>query len=80
MTPDVKNIDSVVHLKDKLFTALDYPRNLGNVAQGLMRKTHWASYYLTNPNPWYPVPERASILPAIPATVSTFANHRVDRK
>ena len=32
MTIDVKNIHSVVHDKDKLFTVLDYPRNFGNVA------------------------------------------------
>ena len=32
-----------------------------------MRKTHWAAFYLTNPNSWYPVPERARILSAIPA-------------
>ena len=32
MTLDVKNIHSVVHHKDKLFTGLDYPRNFGNVA------------------------------------------------
>ena len=67
MTLDVKNINSVVHHKDKLFTVLDYPRNYVNGAQGLMRTTHWAAYYLTNPNPWYPVPERARILSAIPA-------------
>ena len=53
MTLDVKNIHSVVprHHKDKLFTVLDYPRNFGNVAQGLLRTTHRAAYYLTNPNP-----------------------------
>ena len=32
-----------------------------------MRTTHWAAYYLTNPNSWYSVPERARILSAIPA-------------
>ena len=32
MALDVKNIHSVVHHKDKLFTVLDYPRNSGNVA------------------------------------------------
>ena len=63
----VKNIHSIVHHKDKLFTVLDYPRNFGNVTQGLMRTIHWAAYYLTNPNPWYPVPEHARILSAIPA-------------
>ena len=31
LTQDVKNIHSVVHHKDKLFTMLDYPRNFGNV-------------------------------------------------
>ena len=59
MTLDVKNSYSVVRHKDKLFTVLDYPRNLGNVAkEGSMRTTHWAAYYFTNPNSWYPVPER----------------------
>ena len=43
MTIDVKNIHSVVHDKDKLFTVLDHPRNFGNVAQGLTRTTHWAA-------------------------------------
>ena len=32
MTLDVKNIHSVVEHKDKLFTALDFPRNFGNIA------------------------------------------------
>ena len=59
MTLDVKNSYLVVRHKDKLFTVLDYPRNLGNVAkEGSMRTTHWAAYYFTNPNSWYPVPER----------------------
>ena len=40
MTIDVKNIHSVVHDKDKLFTVLDHPRNFGNVAQGLTRTNH----------------------------------------
>ena len=31
LTQDMKNIHSVVHHKDKLFTMLDYPRNFGNV-------------------------------------------------
>ena len=68
MTLDVKNLYSFVHHKDKLFTVLDYPRKFGNVAkEGLMRTTHWTVYYFTNPNSWYPVPERARILPAVPA-------------
>ena len=68
MTLDVKNVHSVVHHKAKLFTVLDYPRNFGNVAlEGLMRTTHWAAYYFTNPNSWYPLPERARILSAITA-------------
>ena len=67
MTLHVKNIHSIVHHKDKLFTVLDYPRNFGNVTQGLIRTIHWAAYYLTNPNPWYPVPEHARILSVIPA-------------
>ena len=72
MTLDVKNSYSVVRHKDKLFTVLDYPRNLGNVAkEGSMRTTHWAAYYFTNPNSWYPVPERARILSAI-ASISTI--------
>ena len=32
-----------------------------------MRTTHWRAYYLTNPNSWYSLPERARILSAIPA-------------
>ena len=32
MTLNVKNIHSVVHHKDKLFTVLDFPRNFGNIA------------------------------------------------
>ena len=32
-----------------------------------MRTTHWRAYYLTNPNFWYSLPERARILSAIPA-------------
>ena len=32
MTLDVKNIHSVVHHKDNLFTGLDHRRNFGNVA------------------------------------------------
>ena len=66
-TPDVKNILSVVHQKDTLFTMLDYPRNFGNLAKkGLIRTAHGAAYYFTNPNSWYLVPERARIPSAIP--------------
>ncbi|RMX36739.1 hypothetical protein pdam_00023184 [Pocillopora damicornis] len=32
-----------------------------------MKTTYWAVYYLTNPHSWYPVPERARIMSAIPA-------------
>ena len=47
-------------------TVLDYARNFGNAAKdGLNRTTHWAVYYFTNPNSWYPVLERAVILSAI---------------
>ncbi|CAH3151668.1 unnamed protein product [Pocillopora meandrina] len=47
---------------------LDYSRNFGNAAkEGVKRTTHLATYYFTNPNSWYPVPERAMILLAIPA-------------
>ena len=49
-------------------TVLDYSRNFGNAAKyGLNRTTHWAVYYFTNPNSWYPVLERAVILSAIRA-------------
>ena len=49
-------------------TVLDYARNFGNAAKdGLNRTTHWAVYYFTNPNSWYPVLERAVILSAIRA-------------
>ena len=39
MSLDKKNIHSVVHHKDKLFTALDYPRNFGNAAKPVGRCT-----------------------------------------
>ena len=49
-------------------TVLDYPRNFGNAAKdGLKRTTRWVVYYFTNPNSWYPTPDRAMILPAITA-------------
>ena len=59
----VGNIHSVTHHKDQLFTVVDYVRNFGNAAKkSLKRATHWAAYYFTNPNAWYPVPERVMIL------------------
>ena len=77
MTPDVKNIYSVVHHKDKLLTVLDYPRNSGNAAkEGSKRTTHWAVYYFTNPNSWYPVPECSMVLSAITATVNRYYQYR----
>ena len=67
MTLDVENIHSVVHHKDPLCTVLDYARNFGNAAkEGLKRTTHWAAIYFTNPKSWYPVPERAMFLSAMP--------------
>ena len=67
MTLDVENMHSVVHHKDPLCTVLDYARNFGNSAkEGLKRTSHWAAYYFTNPKSWYPVPERAMFLSAIP--------------
>jgi len=67
MTLDVENIHSVVHHKDPLCTVLDYARNFGNAAkEGLKRTTHWAAIYFTNPKSWYPVPERAVFLSAMP--------------
>ena len=67
MTLDVENIHSVVHHKDLLCTVLDYARNIGNAAkEGLKRTSHWAAYYFTNPKSWYPVPECAMFLLAIP--------------
>ena len=66
MTLDVKNIQFIfLHLKDKLFTVLDYTRNFGNAAKESKRKAHWAVYYFTNPNFWYLALERAMILSAI---------------
>ena len=39
----------------------------GNAAkEGLKRTTHWAAIYFTNPKSWYPVPERAMFLSAMP--------------
>ena len=77
MTLDVKNIHSVVHQKDKLFTVLNYSRNFGNAAkEGLKRATHRAVYHITDPNSWYPVPERARILTAIPAIVNRYHQYR----
>ena len=77
MTLDVKNIHSVVHQKDKLFTVLNYSRNFGNAAkEGLKRATHRAVYHITDPSSWYPVPERARILTAIPAIVNRYHQYR----
>ena len=77
MTLDVKNIHSVVHHKDKLFTVLNYQRNFGNATkEGVERATHRAVYYITDPNSWYPVPERAVILTAIPAIVNRYHQYR----
>ena len=77
MTLDVKNIHSVVHHKDKLFTVLNYQRNFWNAAkEGVKRATHRAVYYITDPNSWYPVPERAVILTAIPAVVNRYHQYR----
>ena len=46
MTLNVKNVQSLVCHKDKLFTVLDYPRNLRNEAkEGLKRTTHLVVYY-----------------------------------
>ena len=68
MTLNVKNNHSVLHHKGTLFTVLDYSRNFGNSAkEGVKRTTHLATYYLTNPYSWYPVPEHAMILLVIPA-------------
>ena len=69
MTLDVKNIQFIfLNHKGKLFTVLDYPGDFGDAAkEGLQRKTHWAAYYFTNPNSWYPVLQLAMILSAIPA-------------
>ena len=67
MTLDVENIHSIVHHKDPLCTVLDYARNFGNAAkEGLKRSTHWSAHYFTNRKSWYPVPERAMNLSAIP--------------
>ena len=70
ITLDVKNSHSVVHHKDKLFTVLNYQRNFGNATkEGVKRATHRAVCYITDPNSWYPVPERASSsqpLPPVP--------------
>ena len=77
MTLDVKNIHSVVYHKDQLFTVLNYQRNFGNAAkEGVKRATHRAVYYITDPNSWYPVPERAVILTAIPAVVNRYHQYR----
>ena len=39
----------------------------GNAAkEGLKRTTHWAVIYFKNPKSWYPVPERAMFLSAMP--------------
>ncbi|PFX32698.1 hypothetical protein AWC38_SpisGene2475 [Stylophora pistillata] len=68
MTLDVENIHSVVHHRDPLCTVL-HARNFGNGAKGgIKRTTHWAAIYFTNPKSWYPVPERAVFLSAIPVT------------
>ena len=56
-----------MHYKDPLCTVLDYARNFGNAAkESLKRMTHWAAIYFTNPKSWYPVPERAMFLSAMP--------------
>ena len=69
MTLDVKDIQFIVlHHKDKLFTVLNYSRNLENAAKGGLKRTaHWAPCYFRNPNSWYPVLERATIPSAISA-------------
>ena len=57
-----------LHPERKLFTMLNYLKNFGNAAkEGLKRKIHWAAYYFTNPNSWYPVLELTVMLSAIPA-------------
>ena len=67
MTLDVENIHSVVHHKEPLCTVLDYARNFASAAkEGLKRTSHWAAHYFINPKSWYPVPERAMVLSAIP--------------
>lgn len=46
-----------------------YAKNFGNaVKESLKRTNHWAAFYYTNLKSWYPVPERASRLAAIPLT------------
>ena len=77
MTLDVKNIHSIEHHKDKLFTVLDYSRNFENAAkEGWKTTTHWEVYHFTNPNSWCPVPERALILSATPEIVNRYHQYR----
>ena len=46
---------------------LNYARNLENLAkEGSKGTTQWVAYYFTNLKPWYPAPESAMILSAIP--------------
>ena len=62
----MENFHSVVHHKDPLCAVLGYARNFGNaVKEGVKRTTHWAAIYFTNPK-WYPVPECAMFLSAMP--------------
>ena len=55
---------------------LNYARNLENVAkEGSKGTTQWVAYYFTNLKSWYPAPESAMILSAIPVyNVITYTN------
>ena len=49
-------------------------KTFGNAAKEVLKRTtHWAAFYFTNPMSWYPVPERAMFLSAMPVILPLSA-------
>ena len=56
LTTIVENLHAVSHFKNETFTALQYARDFGTIAnESLKRTTKWSAKYFTHDKSFYPV-------------------------
>ena len=80
LTTQVENLHAVSHLKNEIFSALNYSQDFGTIVkESLKRITKWAAKYFTHDRSFYPVPDTSMPLSAL-STMALPAVQRVTKE